>query len=662
MSYPTDPKLECDIVMKGGITSGVIYPMAVCNLAKTYRLRSVGGASAGAIAAAAAAAAEFGRPDGGFTRLEELPNDITKESRGKSTLFGLFQPTKASYPLFRAFTAGMGKSQKALWTVLGLLIGFWPWAVVGAVPGIAVVILCANGTGWARGAGVAAGVVLAVLGLAVAVVLGVLKVLNGVPKAGFGLCTGMPGAGSKGAEALTPWLHTKLQTIAGRMGKDPLTFGELETAGIQLKTMTSNLTLHQPMAMPWTAQTFFFDPKVMRTLFPEDVVKWMEDHPPTNGLDGSPLAGAQLWDRDLLWLQARSQQPPMFPFPAPADVPILVAARMSLSFPLLISAVPLYAVDYNLVANRRAGDAADQWRRDNPGGTVEAAAAALGDVRPAFDPNWFSDGGICSNLPVHFFDAPLPTRPTFAVDLASFPDGWVKDPKDQSKNVYLPERNGGRLRPSAPIPTKGITSLGAFLFEIVDTARGWVDAAQLVLPGYRDRVVTIYHDDQEGGMNLTMPKQTLDDLSARGGAAAAKLVSTFAGDDPGETPTWGWDNSRWIRFRTASAGLKVWLDGFSAGYGADAPGATPYKDLAGPNAEGALPSNKVAGGARDSVNSETGELLTLATSWQDGAMLKAAPKPRPRLRLVPDDGTAAGLANAAQSTDTPGEEPDSVLA
>jgi Patatin-like phospholipase len=59
-SFPAQPDLECDIVMKGGITSGVIYPLAVCELAKTYRLHSLGGASAGAIAAAAAAAAEVG--------------------------------------------------------------------------------------------------------------------------------------------------------------------------------------------------------------------------------------------------------------------------------------------------------------------------------------------------------------------------------------------------------------------------------------------------------------------------------------------------------------------------------------------------------------------------------------------------------------------------
>ena len=35
-SFPAKPDLECDIVMKGGITSGVIYPQAVCELAQTY--------------------------------------------------------------------------------------------------------------------------------------------------------------------------------------------------------------------------------------------------------------------------------------------------------------------------------------------------------------------------------------------------------------------------------------------------------------------------------------------------------------------------------------------------------------------------------------------------------------------------------------------------
>src|SRR5262249_60598377 len=46
-------KPPCDLVMKGGITSGVVYPAAVLELAQTYRFRKIGGASAGGVVGAA---------------------------------------------------------------------------------------------------------------------------------------------------------------------------------------------------------------------------------------------------------------------------------------------------------------------------------------------------------------------------------------------------------------------------------------------------------------------------------------------------------------------------------------------------------------------------------------------------------------------------------
>ncbi len=66
-SILTDPvaeqylKASIDLTMEGGTTSGVVYPLAVCELATSFRFRNVGGASAGAIAAALTAAAELGR-------------------------------------------------------------------------------------------------------------------------------------------------------------------------------------------------------------------------------------------------------------------------------------------------------------------------------------------------------------------------------------------------------------------------------------------------------------------------------------------------------------------------------------------------------------------------------------------------------------------------
>ena len=41
----------CDLVMKGGITSGVVYPKAIDELAHEYMFKNIGGTSAGAIAA-----------------------------------------------------------------------------------------------------------------------------------------------------------------------------------------------------------------------------------------------------------------------------------------------------------------------------------------------------------------------------------------------------------------------------------------------------------------------------------------------------------------------------------------------------------------------------------------------------------------------------------
>src|SRR5262245_41233825 len=52
-------KLECDLVMRGGITSGIVYPRAIAKLAEIYNFRSIGGTSAGAIAATATAAAGY---------------------------------------------------------------------------------------------------------------------------------------------------------------------------------------------------------------------------------------------------------------------------------------------------------------------------------------------------------------------------------------------------------------------------------------------------------------------------------------------------------------------------------------------------------------------------------------------------------------------------
>ena len=627
--YPATPELDCDILMKGGITSGVIYPLAVCELATQYGLRSVGGSSAGAIAAAAAAAAESNpRRQAGFERLEKLPADITaKLPDGTAVLERLFQPQPTTAPLYKAFTAGLGRSGTAriLAMVWGALTGFYRWALAGALPGVVLLALGIAGDGPARWGAIIAGAVVLLAGGAAGIVVGVLRsVAVRVPANGFGLCSGMPGAGSKAPEALSPWLHRTLQELAGRPAL--LTFGDLEAADVKLRMMTTNLTRRQPMRMPWPEHEYFFHPDEFRALFPAEIVDWMANHAPPLP---EPETSVKAWEGHL----RRAQAKPLLPFPAPADLPVVVATRMSLSFPVLIAAVPLYAVDFTVTKNQDSVAAADQWRRQHPdAGPGEAAAALPG---PDFEVNWFSDGGIASNLPVHFFDTPLPTRPTFAIDLAPFPPGVDKD-TDETKNSRLPDVNqGGLHRRWSRWNRTGLGSMLAFGRSIIDTARSWVDQSQLVMPGYRDRIVTIYHDKAEGGMNLSMDKPTVDGLVERGQGGAAKLVGSFVHGD-------GWPNHRWLRFRTATAGLDAWLSSFRNGY--DAPNSG-YADLAGVDAagneaDGPLPSYSMTKGRRAAVNVRTAALVQLASKWSDApadAFTHKSPSPRPVLRLVPGE-------------------------
>jgi hypothetical protein len=106
-------KLECDLVMRGGITSGIVYPRAIAKLAETYNFRSIGGTSAGAIAAAATAAAQFGVNTGHdhFQTIYDLPEKLAEVKDGKSVLERLFQPQQSTRRLFRLLMSLSGSAR-----------------------------------------------------------------------------------------------------------------------------------------------------------------------------------------------------------------------------------------------------------------------------------------------------------------------------------------------------------------------------------------------------------------------------------------------------------------------------------------------------------------------------------------------------------------------
>ena len=104
---------KCDIVMKGGITSGIVYPRAVTRLARDYRFQSIGGTSAGAIAAAVTAAAEYSRSRGTivFDKLNDIPQWLGESSLGgNSNLLNLFRPQ----PRQKGFSNRPGVAREAM--------------------------------------------------------------------------------------------------------------------------------------------------------------------------------------------------------------------------------------------------------------------------------------------------------------------------------------------------------------------------------------------------------------------------------------------------------------------------------------------------------------------------------------------------------------------
>src|SRR5262249_21398920 len=99
---PTTRK-ECDLVLEGGLVSGLVYPAAVLALHEDYDFRCVGGASAAAYVAAATAAAQASRDSRGFERLREFCDELATPG----LVTQLFQPWRGTEPLLRAALSAM---------------------------------------------------------------------------------------------------------------------------------------------------------------------------------------------------------------------------------------------------------------------------------------------------------------------------------------------------------------------------------------------------------------------------------------------------------------------------------------------------------------------------------------------------------------------------
>jgi hypothetical protein len=220
-------------------------------------------------------------------------------------------------------------------------------------------------------------------------------------------------------------------------------------------------------------------------------------------------------------------------------MPVVVAARMSLSFPGLFSMIPLYAIDYN--AEKQA------------------------DGQYPMMKVWFSDGGITSNLPIHRFDALFPRWPTLGINL-QYTDRHDKPARSvvDDSLIYMIKRRSDGTRDLWNVFDGRGNATGdvlGFLGAVFRSAQTWHDNAFLRLPGFRDRIVEIWLKQDEGGLNLNMPEATIKRLIARGNQAGIKLRDRFVTTSSDETLSW--DGHRWARLRSGLSGLMTFLHQFS---------------------------------------------------------------------------------------------------
>ena len=575
---------KCDLVMKGGITSGIVYPAALCELAREYRFVNIGGTSAGAIAAALTAAAEYRRQRGeqqGFDTLAALPDWLAEGDGGR--LLSLFQPEKETAGVFEAAVAYLthrgSVGRTALRALSVLLRRFRRWSSMALVPGVLVAAVCLAMAVRAESTvtvilSVAAALTVLVATAGVSAAAAVAEALvsfwRRLPAQHFGLCNG------KGEGALTDWLDGRLRETAGV--SHPLTFGDLRSCDIHLQMMTTSLTHGRPFQLPAETRRFFFSATEWRRFFPDDVVEAMIEAAPSRKRQRSP-EGEEL-----------------HPLPAPDALPVIVATRMSLSFPLLLAAVPLWSNDF-----------------------------ARRDRKPVAERCWFSDGGMTSNFPVHFFDRPLPRWPTFAFNLAD----WSERYHHVDQRVAAPRTNmSGVLEWWTPI-----RDAADFALAIKNTMQNWRDNMLLHLPGQRDRIGHVLLRDDEGGLNLTMDAETIRRVAGKGREAAEDLRARF-GDAPAPGVTLTWRNHRWVRFRSFTAALEDALESCIAAWDDEA--LTPsYEELL---ASGRLPSYRLSTAERARMHEAARAFFAHVRENFAGAPFRTprrAPRPRPVLRAMP---------------------------
>ena len=228
--------------------------------------------------------------------------------------------------------------------------------------------------------------------------------------------------------------------------------------------MTTSLTDGKLVSLPLDGcEQYLFRETDWKGKIPDDVLSWMTNNSPKISLDHS----GQLVEYHEL--------------PEASRLPVIFAVRMSLSFPVLFTTTKLY--------------------RKRPNDTPQEVI--------------FTDGGVTSNFPIHFFDSVWPQRPTFGITLRRTDS--VEDKAFSPKFLKDVSETG---------PPRHLDKVGDFISALLSTMQEWTDNQQANLKSAQQRIVEIPLSQKEGGLNLTMSIDRIECLVKRG-EEAGRVFNDF---------------------------------------------------------------------------------------------------------------------------------------
>lgn len=410
---------------------------------------------------------------------------------------------------------------------------------------------------------------------------------------GSGMCTGMRAEGSLNP-GLSEWLHEGVQNSANLPFHKPLTFGNLwdapggpkdaqgsrEPQSIDLRMITTCLSHGRIYELPLADEgsLVMFRLSEFKPYFPVDVVNHLrrvskrmsfEDcallqrryKERMAAIDPSAMLG-QLCLGKLRLLPFRLNaefdkaedatnglnDPDIRELPS-ADLPIVVAARLSMSCPVLFQNMRL--IGFNLDKH-------------------------IEDVN--FVRLWFSDGGIGSNFPIHLFDKAIPRWPSFGLKILEDPPRLNSSAKPIKSYIPFAHKDGADdnlVYPrdvsafTAPdVKDVSVSSFVKLLFSIYTSAKDGHDQSYLRMPDVRNRVVRIYLNNRAGNMlNLKIEPVRIIDLALVVGAEGGRNAALAYLADV-KIPGYGdwansWQDHRWVRFNMLTRGLRSYLKGFT---------------------------------------------------------------------------------------------------